>query len=1011
MGNTKGIVKYQFKDGIVLDSIADLPLTPEDGILVNHQGVYKYWDGVQWRNWGEGYAAGEISQSEIENTSTTSTAYVSGRRFWQGITKFLSLQNIWTALQRFRSMVTIENVTVPTVPSPESLAPIFSQLGKNYDGVAKDNGFRILPTAGGRFSFQHLYDSAWTTIIDFYQGTGISDFFATKTELEIKRRLLSCGMVTMPTITSLGSGAITISSSTVRLNTQADFSGDINEYTVPALTVQLVANQFCYITVNAAGTPTYSVITDNNAINHSNILSCFYGQWLTLGGLDEIKFDFVGKYALGTANNTAHRLIHTERFGYESGLQLSEYGTRNISILAGRVWYDGNEINTLASLSASANNEIYHFYPVGGVYTVAKVTQYPNTVYNNGTELVAINGAKYVPVFIWKTANETDNNSFMVVGAEYNSVAEALAASLPASIPDIIGKQGKFLGRIVIKNGEATASKITFEVSGAVGQTPSTEHNSMSGRDLAGNHAKLVPLVDGTTAIQITKADGTTALLNFDTTNSILTSSGQLIVKLTNAQALDVQNASAVSVFKVDTSTLLATLIGSQIIKKTSTTALRIQNDAGTNVLIVDTTNGRIGLNVTPIATLDIVAIAQAGALETLAKFKVSDNPAYISFENGTTTDTFFIPVINAYTEDPIRAALIYKAAILPAADTGTAAIVNYQARRSDNTSIVNRILFTWSNFGTVFMQMLASGFLGIGNALTPTERLHVDGNIRTNGNIILPKASGFGFKNETGTFNWRDLRGHIIVRTVGLTSPTYDTMFGNQNGYRFSIGDKIDFDYHYDHDVVAGSDQYYHVHWIHNGTAISGVIWFMVALSYAKGHNQANFPDDVLIPIFFDTVNIATTPARRHRIEEVQMSAAGGLITSAVNVSITTGTAILTAASSLFSPYDAGRTIRVNGAGVAGGVLDTTILSYTSATSVTLATNASTTVTAQPNYRLRVLDTSLLEPDGIVLSNIEQKGIPTITGGSGEPFIIYADIHYLSTGQGTVAKAPNFYV
>lgn len=60
----------------------------------------------------------------------------------------------------------------------------------------------------------------------------------------------------------------------------------------------------------------------------------------------------------------------------------------------------------------------------------------------------------------------------------------------------------------------------------------------------------------------------------------------------------------------------------------------------------------------------------------------------------------------------------------------------------------------------------------------------------------------------------------------------------------------------------------------------------------------------------------------------------------------ITSGLAVLTSASGTFTAADQGKTIMVRGAGAAGVPLVTTILTYTSATQVTLAANASTTVT-----------------------------------------------------------------
>lgn len=64
----------------------------------------------------------------------------------------------------------------------------------------------------------------------------------------------------------------------------------------------------------------------------------------------------------------------------------------------------------------------------------------------------------------------------------------------------------------------------------------------------------------------------------------------------------------------------------------------------------------------------------------------------------------------------------------------------------------------------------------------------------------------------------------------------------------------------------------------------------------------------------------------------------------------ITSGQAVLTSASGTFAKVDEGKPIRVPGAGVASANLDTTILTYTSATSVTLETTASTSVTTA-NY------------------------------------------------------------
>jgi hypothetical protein len=55
-------------------------------------------------------------------------------------------------------------------------------------------------------------------------------------------------------------------------------------------------------------------------------------------------------------------------------------------------------------------------------------------------------------------------------------------------------------------------------------------------------------------------------------------------------------------------------------------------------------------------------------------------------------------------------------------------------------------------------------------------------------------------------------------------------------------------------------------------------------------------------------------------------------------------------------------------------------------------------------------IDTTLLEPDGLILLHFNVPTIPTITGGAAKPFIHYVDCHYMSSNIGTKGKAPNFY-
>jgi hypothetical protein len=169
----------------------------------------------------------------------------------------------------------------------------------------------------------------------------------------------------------------------------------------------------------------------------------------------------------------------------------------------------------------------------------------------------------------------------------------------------------------------------------------------------------------------------------------------------------------------------------------------------------------------------------------------------------------------------------------------------------------------------------------------------------------------------------------------VGVGSPVLATYRGNIRDVNFTAGDDYDLKFHIEHDW-AGKDCFIHVHWSHNGTDISGGLVITHHATYGKGHNQAPFHAEKNITQTISGLSIANTPQYQTRIDEIQLSVAGG--------------------------------------------------------------SAS------------LLDTAILEPDGLIQIHFDVTSIPTITGGSGKPFIHFVDVHYQSTNIGTKQKTPDFY-
>ena len=145
---------------------------------------------------------------------------------------------------------------------------------------------------------------------------------------------------------------------------------------------------------------------------------------------------------------------------------------------------------------------------------------------------------------------------------------------------------------------------------------------------------------------------------------------------------------------------------------------------------------------------------------------------------------------------------------------------------------------------------------------------------------LVLPKTSGVGIKVDevSPTFGWRDMIGNVNPKAQGAGSPSRQIYRAGTIGqYAFIANDVFDSEFHILHDYLPGSDLYWHIHWSHNGTAITGNVVFTSYVTYAKGYNQAAFGVEKAPTITYNTVNIATTPQYQHRIDEIQLSTPGG--------------------------------------------------------------------------------------------------------------------------------------
>lgn len=281
---------------------------------------------------------------------------------------------------------------------------------------------------------------------------------------------------------------------------------------------------------------------------------------------------------------------------------------------------------------------------------------------------------------------------------------------------------------------------------------------------------------------------------------------------------------------------------------------------------------------------------------------------------------------------------------------------------------------------------------------------------------LIVDKASGNGIQVDHASpgWGWKDLLGQLVARGTGSNDPA----FGQINSTNFwghswsaTVMQQVWTQFHWTHDYAPGTDFYIHTHWFPQAASPNtGFVVWGFEMSFAKGYDQA--AHHLATPIVVKVKQQSSATQYMHQIAEVRASASGGLISPAtVNVSITSGTPDLTAASALFTATDIGRTVRIIGAGTAGGNLDTTIGAYVSTTAVTLAANASTTVTAQDAFRYRVFDSANLETDGVLRVRVYRDAANADDTCTDAVVSDLADIHFQSTQMGTKARnGPNFW-
>lgn len=263
------------------------------------------------------------------------------------------------------------------------------------------------------------------------------------------------GACVVPSFTDNGDGSVTIGSGDYCLSSNANGSGLINTYTIAGNTFTLTNLAMNYIVANYnSGTPVLQNISDVTLINETTIVPV-YSVFRNGTVLHRQDWDALG---LALANKIHQSIVKTQRYRRQSGLILSESGTRNLNLTTGIVWTGAVPITLDAIATATDNLRLW--YHSGGVWNESVITQYNNTQYDNGTNLVTLSGAgtQYAVNWVFRGV-ESSKHLYVVLGTGNYNLAQAEAATVPA-LPEAISSHAVLVGKVIVAENQNTATSI-----------------------------------------------------------------------------------------------------------------------------------------------------------------------------------------------------------------------------------------------------------------------------------------------------------------------------------------------------------------------------------------------------------------------------------------------------------------------------------------------------------------------------------------------------------------------
>ena len=302
-----------------------------------------------------------------------------------------------------------------------------------------------------------------------------------------------------PTLTDNGDGSVTIDNFAVFIFDNDHNARSPKRYNISGNTFTLTDNQTNYITVSYnSGSPILQSST-TETFNSSDIIPVFD---LFREGTYIAKLDW---NALGNGlTNKMQRYMTLERkvrISENDKVIIGEDTGRVVTLTSG-IGILGCSVPIDFDAFRSDTDTWSFYYHVASVWTKSDATtQYNNTQYDNGTNLVNAAPQKYLINWAYRGI-EDEAHGYYVLGTEqYSTLAAAEVAQPRANLPEIIKQHTFLVGRIIVQTNATTASSIESAFDTTFVSSTVINHNDSANIQLAGSSVTYGHIDDQTQTI------------------------------------------------------------------------------------------------------------------------------------------------------------------------------------------------------------------------------------------------------------------------------------------------------------------------------------------------------------------------------------------------------------------------------------------------------------------------------------------------------------------------------